>query len=388
MKEIILLKYGELVLKGLNRSTFVALVEKRVRNLLSGVSGSFSLRYAQSTLCMRPAEDADVDTAFALMKRVFGVASVCRGYECGKDMDAITSAVREKAPELLGRAGTFRCNAKRSDKKFPYPSPEISAICGGAVLDVMPHLKVNMASPDVTLTVEVRDDAAFIHGGGERGAGGMPTGSGGRALLLLSGGIDSPVAGYMIAKRGLYVDGLYFESPPYTGDQAREKVVALAQKIKGYTGKMFLNTVSVTEIQEEIVKKCDERTFTLMLRRFMMRISDRLAEEFGIGALVTGESLGQVASQTLEALSVTDAVPTRPVLRPCIGMDKSEITDIARKIGTYDISILAYEDCCTVFTPKHPLTRPTPEQIEAEEAKLDVEGLTERALATREVIRL
>ena len=388
MKEIILLKYGELVLKGLNRSTFVALVEKNVRKKLKEVEGEFTLEYSQSTMCITPSDDADIDTAFQKMLTVFGVVSVCRGYKCEKDINQVLEAVREHAYELVGGKKTFKCNAKRSDKKFPLKSPEISALCGEVILEEVGGIKVDVNNPEVIVTAEIRDTAAYVHGNGVRGAGGMPTGSSGRALLLLSGGIDSPVAGYMIAKRGVTVDGLYFDSPPYTSELAMEKVTSLARRIKDYTGSMFLNAISVTEIQEEIMKNCEDRMLTLLLRRFMMRIADRVAKEFGQQALITGESLGQVASQTLEALTVTNAVPTLPVLRPCIGMDKVEITDIARKIGTFETSILPYEDCCTVFTPTHPLTRPTLEQIEAEEQKLDVEGLIERAMETRRVIKL
>ncbi len=387
MNEIILLKYGELVLKGLNRSTFVAVMEKNVRKKLRDVYGSFTLEYSQSTMCINPSEDADVDAAFEKMLTVFGVVSVCRGYKCKKDIDEVLKTVRTHAYELVGSAKTFKCNAKRSDKKFPLKSPEISALCGEVILDSVEGLRVDVNNPEVVVTAEIRDTAAYVHGNGVRGAGGMPTGTGGRALLLLSGGIDSPVAGYMVAKRGVTVDGLYFDSPPYTSQQAMDKVTDLARRVRDYTGSMFLNAVSVTEIQEEIMKNCEERMLTLLLRRFMMRLADRVALTFGQQALVTGESLGQVASQTLEALTVTNAVPTLPVLRPCIGMDKIEITEIARKIGTFDISIQPYEDCCTLFTPKHPLTRPTLEQIEAEEAKLDVEGLIERALETRRVIK-
>jgi len=271
---------------------------------------------------------------------------------------------------------------KRSDKTFPLKSPEISALCGEVILEEVRGVRVDVNDPQVVVTAEIRDKAAYVHGNGVRGAGGMPTGSGGRGLLLLSGGIDSPVAGYMIAKRGVTVDGLYFDSPPYTSDLAMEKVTSLARRLKDYTGNMFLNAISVTEIQEEIMKNCEDRMLTLLLRRFMMRIADRVAHEFGQQALITGESLGQVASQTLEALTVTDAVPTLPVLRPCICMDKEEIITISRKIGTFETSILPYEDCCTVFTPRHPRTHPKIEDVMAELAKVDFDALFEEAYAT------
>ena len=338
MKKIVLLKYGELVLKGLNRSYFDNLLLRRVRALLKAMGGTYETDYAQSTLCIRGGEDADMDAVAARMKKVFGVASVCVGYECEKDMEAIRRTIAAHASELLRGASRFKCVAKRSDKRFPLGSPEICAECG--------------------------------------------------ALLLLSGGIDSPVAGYMVAKRGVELDGLYFESPPYTGEQAKEKVVALAQTLADYTGRMYLNTISVTEIQETLMQKCDEKLFTLLLRRFMMRLAERTAQTIGAGALVTGESVGQVASQTMPALGVTDAAVAMPVFRPCIGLDKEEIIVRARQIGTFDISALPYEDCCTVFTPRHPNTRPVLEDILENESRIDVDALAARAYETRRTLRL
>ena len=337
MKKIVLLKYGELVLKGLNRSYFDNLLLRRVRVLLKAMGGTYETDYAQSTLCIRGGEDADMDAVAARMKKVFGVASVCVGYECEKDMEAIRRTIAAHASELLRGASRFKCVAKRSDKRFPLGSPEICAECGA---------------------------------------------------LLLSGGIDSPVAGYMIAKRGVELDGLYFESPPYTGEQAKEKVVALAQTLADYTGRMYLNTISVTEIQETLMQKCDEKLFTLLLRRFMMRLAERTAQTIGAGALVTGESVGQVASQTMPALGVTDAAVAMPVFRPCIGLDKEEIIVRARQIGTFDISALPYEDCCTVFTPRHPNTRPVLEDILENESRIDVAALAARAYETRRTLRL
>lgn len=388
MKKIVLLKYGELVLKGLNRSYFDNLLLRRVRTLLRGMGGAYETDYAQSTLCIRGGEGADMDAVAARMKKVFGVASVCVGYECEKDMDAIRQTLAAHAPELLGGATRFKCVAKRSDKRFPLGSPEICADCGALLLSLGLGLTVDVLDPEVCVTIEIRDHAAFVHGGGEKGAGGMPTGSNGRAMLLLSGGIDSPVAGYMIAKRGVEIDGVYFESPPYTGEQAREKVVSLAQTLANYTGRMYLNTVSVTEIQETLMQKCDEKLFTLLLRRFMMRLAERTARLTGSAALVTGESVGQVASQTMSALGVTDEAVSLPVFRPCIGLDKEEIIVRARQIGTFDISSLPYEDCCTVFTPRHPNTRPTLEEILENESRVDVDALAARAFETRRTLRL
>lgn len=388
MKEVLLLKYGEIVLKGLNRGYFNSVLEKRVRRALKTVDGEFYYDYAQSTLCISGSDDADMDTAFEKVKKVFGVATVCRGIQCEKDMEDIKSKIADHVDELLGDAKTFKCDAKRSDKKFALKSPEICAICGGVILENRPDMKVDVINPERVITIEIRDRAAFIHGNGEKGAGGVPVGSSGRAMLMLSGGIDSPVAGHMIARRGAAMDAVYFETPPYTGEAAAEKVRTLAEKLTEYCGEMYLHSVSLTEIQETLVSTCKERLFTLLLRRFMVRCASALAERYGAGCLVTGESLAQVASQTMQSLAVTDAVATVPVLRPCIGLDKEEIVVRAREIGTFETSILPYEDCCTVFTPKHPDTKPSMEDILAEEAKLDVEGLVARALATDHFVRL
>ncbi len=388
MREVILLKYGEIVLKGLNRHYFNTMLERRVRKVLKNIEGEFTLDYAQSTLCIYSSEDADIDGAYEGLKKVFGVATICRGIECEKDIEDIKAKLAENADELLGNAKTFKCNAKRSDKKFPFKSPEIGAICGGIVLENRPDMKVDVVNPERTITIEIRDRAAFIHGNGEKGAGGIPVGSSGRAMLMLSGGIDSPVAGHMIARRGAAIDAVYFETPPYTGEAAAEKVRTLAEKLTEYCGEIYLHSVSLTEIQETLVSTCKERLFTLLLRRFMVRCACRLAERYGAGSLITGESLAQVASQTMQSLAVTDAVATIPVLRPCIGLDKEEIVVRAREIGTFETSILPYEDCCTVFTPKHPDTRPDMADILEEEAKLDVDGLVERALATDHFVRL
>ncbi len=388
MKEVILLKYGEIVLKGLNRNYFNTMLEKRVRKVLKTVDGSFTLDYAQSTLCVSGDDNADIDGAYEKLKKVFGVATVCRGIECEKDMNDIAEKLRENVDELLGKAKTFKCEAKRSDKKFPLKSPEICAECGGIILECRPDMKVDVLKPERTVTIEIRDRAAFIHGNGEKGAGGVPVGCSGRGMLMLSGGIDSPVAGHMIARRGAAIDAVYFETPPYTGEAAAEKVRTLAEKLTEYCGEIYLHSISLTEIQETLVKTCKERLFTLLLRRFMVRCASKLAERYGAGCLITGESLAQVASQTMLSLGVTDAVATVPVLRPCIGLDKEEIVVRAREIGTFETSILPYEDCCTVFTPKHPDTRPDMAEILEEESKLDIDGLVERAMATDHFVRL
>lgn len=388
MKEVILVKYGEIVLKGLNRSFFNTKLESRVRRALKSVQGEFYFDYAQSTLCLTPSDDADVDLAYEKVKKVFGIATVCRGIACEKDMDDIARHLAENVNELLGNAKTFKCEAKRSDKKFALKSPEICAICGGIVLENRPDMKVDVIDPERVITIEIRDRQAFIHGNGEKGAGGVPVGSSGRAMLMLSGGIDSPVAGHMIAKRGAAIDAVYFETPPYTGEAAAEKVKTLAEKLTEYCGEIYLHSISLTEIQETLVSTCKEKLFTLLLRRFMVRCASKLGEKYGAGCIITGESLGQVASQTMQSLAVTDAVATLPILRPCIGLDKDEIVVRAREIGTFETSILPYEDCCTVFTPKHPDTRPDMDEILEEEAKLDVDALVERAMATDRYERL
>ena len=388
MKEVILVKYGEIVLKGLNRSFFNTKLESRVRRALKSVRGEFYFDYAQSTLCLTPSDDADVDLAYEKVKKVFGIATVCRGIACEKDMDDIQKKLAENVNELLGNAKTFKCEAKRSDKKFALKSPEICAICGGTVLENRPDMKVDVMNPERIITIEIRDRQAFIHGNGEKGAGGVPVGSSGRAMLMLSGGIDSPVAGHMIAKRGAAIDAVYFETPPYTGEAAAEKVRTLAEKLTEYCGEIYLHSISLTEIQETLVSTCKEKLFTLLLRRFMVRCASKLGEKYGAGCIITGESLGQVASQTMQSIGVTDAVATLPILRPCIGLDKDEIVVRAREIGTFETSILPYEDCCTVFTPKHPDTRPDMAEILEEEAKLDVDALVERAMATDRYERL
>lgn len=327
-------------------------------------------------------ENADLERALERAKTVFGFVTVTRACVVGKNMEEILYAAKNYLPRFMKGVHTFKAEAKRSDKTFSVKSPELSAEVGGALLSACPYLRVDVNTPQMTVRVEIREYGAYLHAGAEKGAGGIPTGSAGKALLLLSGGIDSPVAGYMMAKRGCVVEALHFESVPYTSEQAKEKVMELAREVSVYTGSIKVAVISLTAIQEELVKKCEEEYFTLLLRRFMMRLAQRVAERDGALALVTGESLGQVASQTMQALSVTDGVVTLPVFRPCIGMDKEEIISISRKIGTFDTSILPFEDCCTVFTPKHPKTRPEAEKVEAQEAKLDITKLEDEAFAT------
>lgn len=383
MKEVILCKYGELILKGANRSRFESQLLRELRRRAAHV-GDFQIRYAQSTVYIEPQTDGeDVDEMFEQVKKVFGFASVTRAVACEKNMEAIFAAARVYLPAKLRGYKTFRCEAKRSDKLFPLKSPEIAAEVGGEILEVMPELKVDLNHPEITVRVEIRDRMAYIHAGQERGAGGIPLGSGGKGLLLLSGGIDSPVAGYMMAKRGLFIDALHFESYPYTSEQARQKVLELAHELCEYCREIRVHVISLTHIQEMLRDHCDEEYFTLLLRRFMMELANRVAEEKDCKALITGESLGQVASQTMAAICVTDAVARYPVLRPCIGLDKEEIVERARQIGTFDTSILPYEDCCTVFTPRHPKTQPELSKVEQQEARLDKEALLQEAWNSR-----
>ncbi len=381
MKEVILIKNGELALKGLNRGTFEEVLIKNLRWRLKPL-GHFTFRKAQSTIYIEP-QDADVDwdEVSERVAKVFGISAYSRACVVEKELTAIAEAAASYLERPLRRARTFKVEAKRADKKFPLTSPQLCAEVGAQLLRTYPHLKVDVHQPEVTVWVEVRDFAAYVHGPQLSGAGGMPVGTGGRAAVLLSGGIDSPVAAYMMAKRGIELAAVHFASPPYTSERAELKVKTLLQEVGEYAGRTSLYVVPFTHIQEEIGKHCPEELFTLIMRRFMMRIATRLAEQLGCGALITGESVGQVASQTIGALRCTDAVATLPVFRPVIGMDKEEIIAVARRIGTFETSIQPYEDCCTVFTPRHPRTRPRIEELEQAEAALPVEELVAEAVA-------
>ncbi len=389
MKEVILCKYGEIILKGSNRGSFETMLLKELKRRAKYVGG-FDIRYAQSTVYIEPRDElADIDEMYEQAKKVFGFASITRAAVCEKTMEAICETAREYLPDRLFGYKTFRCEAKRSDKSFPLESPEIAAQVGGVILEAMGgRIGVKLKGADITVRIEVRDKAAYVHAGQEAGAGGIPLGCGGRGLLLLSGGIDSPVAGYMMAKRGLYIDALHFESFPYTSERAREKVLTLAKELCEYCGHIRVNIISLTEIQEALRDNCNEEYFTLLLRRCMMELANRVAREGEYQCLITGESLGQVASQTMGALAVTDCVAEIPVLRPCIGLDKEEIVVRSRDIGTFETSILPYEDCCTVFTPRHPKTRPELEKVEAEEKLFDRAALIEKAWESRYAINV
>lgn len=381
-RESILIKMGELALKGLNRRNFEAVLIRNLRHQLQEL-GDWEIHKAQSAIHIEPApqnQNPDFEEACARVSRVFGIAAYSRACVVEKEMPVIGQAAAAYLRDQLTAAGTFKVEARRSDKTFPLTSPEISRQLGGYLLRQFPHLKVDVHKPDVLVMVEIRELGAYIHAAQLPGAGGMPVGTGGKAALLISGGIDSPVAGYMMAKRGIELIGVHFASPPYTSQRAEMKVRSLLEQLSRYAGDVPLVIVPFTRIQEEIVRHCPEELFTLIMRRFMMRIASQIAVRRGCGALITGESVGQVASQTLPALACTDAVAELPVLRPVIGMDKEEIVAIARKIGTYEISIQPYEDCCTVFTPRHPRTRPKLSIVEQAEAALDVEQLVAEAV--------
>ena len=384
MKEIFLLKLGEIVLKGGNKRKFEGKLRQNVKRRMKPF-GEFDVYIMQSTVYVEPLDDeADVDGAWEACHSIFGLVSLCRCRPCQKDMDSIFQAVEAYLGEDLDAAASFKVESKRSDKAFPMTSIAISQEIGGRLAEAHPDCVVDVHNPAYTVYVEIRDLAAYVHGPAEPGAGGLPTGVGGRAMCLLSGGIDSPVAAYMIAKRGVEIECVHFFSYPYTSQLAKDKVLELARLVTRYCGRMTVNIVSFTEIQEAIRDNCPEEYFTLIMRRFMMEISQRIGKQDGCNALVTGENLGQVASQTMEAMAVTGAVVDVPIFMPLVGMDKEEIVTIARKIGTLETSILPYEDCCTVFTPKHPKTKPTLGQVLHAEKNLDRQALIDRALESVE----
>lgn len=361
MKEIILIKNGELALKGLNRRNFEDMLIKNMKRRLAP-EGKFVFTPSQSTIIVESTGECDMDAVFEKLKKVFGIAGLSRAAVCEKDMEKIMQTACEYLEDELLSAKTFKVNAKRSDKKFPHNSPEICRETGAYILRKYSHLSVDVHNPDIIVTVEVRDKFVYIHGNQLRGAGGMPSGSAGKAALLVSGGIDSPVAGWMMAKRGVQIVGIHFASPPYTSPLAEKKVRDLVKKVAQYSGRIKLYIVPFTEIQERIKDNCPEDLFTLIMRRAMMKTAEIIARREDCTAMITGESLGQVASQTMKALACTDDAAKMPVFRPCIGMDKNEIIEISRKIDTFETSILPYEDCCTVFTPKHPKTKPSVEE--------------------------
>ena len=385
MKEIILVKYGEMALKGLNKKTFEDILIKNIKRRLKGL-GHFQLTSAQSTTYITPLdEDIELEDVAERVGKIFGIAAYCRACVCEKNFADITEKSIDYLSEILSSAKTFKVAAKRADKAFPMKSPEICAELGGILLEKFPHLTVDVKDPEIIVTVEIRDTNAYVHAENIKGAGGLPVGSSGKAMLLLSGGIDSPVAGYMMAKRGVHISAIHYVSPPYTSDRAQLKVEQLCQKLTDYCGGIAFHCVPFTEIQEAIKDNCPEEFFTVIMRRLMMEIAQRICEKEGCLALITGESVGQVASQTMAAIACTDAVCRIPVFRPCVGMDKTEIIEIARKIDTFDTSVLPYEDCCTVFTPRHPKVRPKVEDIEKAQNSFDFEPLIQKAVEETEL---
>ena len=386
--EILLLKLGEVVLKGLNRKAFEDKLMNNVRRRIRRF-GDFRVLVRQSTIYVEPQNDqCDMESAFAACCQVFGVAAVARAVPCEKTVEAIVDTAVAYLSDDFAAARSFKVESKRADKTFPMNSIQLSQAVGGELAERFPQVVVDVHDPDLTVYVEIREKYAYVHAPSVPGAGGLPVGMGGTAVSLLSGGLDSPVSSWMMARRGVQLEMVHFVSPPYTSQHALDKVLELARELTAYCGRMVVHVIPFTKIQEEIRKNCPEEYFTLIMRRFMMRISEAVAKRAGAGALVTGESLGQVASQTMLALGTTEDVTTLPVLRPLIGMDKVEIIRMARQIGTYDTSILPYEDCCTVFTPRHPCTRPKVEDVREAEAALDVDALVAEALAGDQWVRV
>ena len=388
VRDMILLKEGEVVLKGLNKRYFEQKLTQNIRRRLKDY-GSFKVNALQSVIYVEPQNDeADIDGAFEALQKVFGIMTLTRAIACDKDPDVILRTAMEYLDEELRAARTFKVESKRSDKGFPMTSIQLSQYVGGEINEAYDNLTADMHTPDVIVHLEVRDKAAYVHGRPVPGAGGMPVGSNGTAVSLLSGGIDSPVSTYMMAKRGLRIIPVHFFSFPYTSELAKEKVIDLAKILTGWCGRMIVEIVPFTHIQEEIRAKCPEEYLTIIMRRFMMRIADEIAKANDCGAIVTGESLGQVASQTMEAMHCTGHACTLPILRPLVGMDKEEVIRISRHIGTFDTSILPYEDCCTVFTPRHPSTHPKLDKVLEAEAALNVEALVQEAIMNREFVKL
>lgn len=385
MKEVVLAKYGEMALKGLNKRTFEDILTKNIKRRIKPL-GSFTCTTAQSTMYITPNdENADLSDVVERVGKIFGIATLCRACVCEKDFGDIAEKSVGYLADMLENAQTFKVNAKRADKAFPMKSPEICMELGGILLEKFPHLTVDVKNPQVTVTVEIRDTNAYVHGENLKGAGGLPVGSSGKAMLLLSGGIDSPVAGWMMAKRGIHIEAIHYVSPPYTSDRAQLKVEQLCEKLTDYCGGIAFYCVPFTELQEAIKDNCPEEFFTIIMRRLMMEIAQRIAAKDNCLALITGESVGQVASQTMAAIGCTDAVCRIPVFRPLVGMDKTEIIEIARKIDTFETSTLPYEDCCTVFTPRHPKVRPQLSDVEKAQNSFDFEPLIQKAVENTEM---
>ena len=384
MAEILLAKYGEVALKGLNRYSFENQLLKTVRRRIRD-AGEFTVRKAQSTVYVEPVGEADIDLAESRLKQIFGFVAVDRAVICEKTLESIEEKAEEYLGSRLEKARSFKVTCKRSDKKFYLNSMELAREVGGYLIERHPHLKVSMDDPEVTVVCEVRDFDAYVHTGNKEAAGGIPSGTSGRAAVMMSGGIDSPVAAFMMARRGLDIVAVHFMSPPYTSERALDKVVKLCSILSGWTGNLPLICIPFADVQLEIGRKCPEELFTVLMRRSMVRITNMVCGYEKCSAIVTGESLGQVASQTLPAIICTDSAAEYPVLRPLIGMDKTEIVATARKIGTFETSILPYEDCCTVFTPKHPKTKPKLQEIIEAENSAGLAELEKAAFEAREV---
>ena len=386
MSEVILIKYGEIILKGLNRPLFERKLIKNIKQSLKGL-GDIDIKLAQATIYVE-ANTNNIDEVIARLKKVFGIVYIIRAIKTEKDLNILKDACIKGLAKSLEAAGSFKVETKRADKTFPIKSPEVSRQLGGFILAEFPHLKVDVNNPEMIVNVEIRHQGAYIYKERISGIGGMPVGTGGKAALMLSGGIDSPVAGWMIAKRGVELEGIYFHSHPYTSERAKDKVIELGRILLSYCGSFKLHVVNFTDIQLEIYEKCPHEQLTVIMRRLMMRIAERIAQKNNLQALITGESLAQVASQTIEALAVTNASVSIPVFRPLIGMDKEEIVRIARDIGTFETSILPYEDCCTIFVPKHPNTKPTIKKIEESETNINVEEMVNKAMEEIETIEI
>ncbi|MEG2958786.1 MAG: tRNA uracil 4-sulfurtransferase ThiI [Oscillospiraceae bacterium] len=388
MNEMILLKQGEMVLKGANRRSFDEKFISNARRRLKPF-GSFQVYTRQSTTYVEPQnDDCDFEAAFDAMCKLFGAVGVSRARGCEKDKDAMLETAKTYLKDQLMGAKTFKVESKRADKSFPMTSIQLSQYVGGELQELFPHLIVDVHNPELTVQLEVRDYAAFVHANPQPGAGGLPVGINGKAVSLLSGGIDSPVSSWMMAKRGLELEMVHFFTPPYTSPEAKQKVLDLAKLLTPWCGRVRVHVVPFTAIQEELRRKCPEELFTIIMRRFMMRIAARVAHLTAAHALVTGESLGQVASQTMLAMNCTGNVVDMPIFRPVVGMDKEEIVQIARRIGTFETSIQPFEDCCTVFTPKHPRTRPKMDEVDAAEADLDIQALVDDAVHNIERITI
>ncbi|MGN0718641.1 MAG: tRNA uracil 4-sulfurtransferase ThiI [Anaerovoracaceae bacterium] len=388
-QNILIVRCGEVALKGMNKPYFERMLVDRIRKNLKEFHG-VDVRRQEGLIFVRTDKALDIQAIIKQVSKVFGVASISQAVEAPSELDAIGAEAVKYMLDLIEKKGvkTFKVEAKRADKNFPVKSPEIGRIIGAKVLIGCKVLKVDVHEPDVLLHVDVRSDRTYIYDAKIQGFGGLPLGTNGKGMVLLSGGIDSPVAAWMMAKRGMLIEAVHFHSYPYTSPRAQEKVEDLARIVASYCGRFKLHCVNLLPIQEQIVANCPEEETTIHVRMFMMRIAERIARDTGCMMLITGENLGQVASQTAEALVVTDSAVSMPVMRPLIAMDKTDIMDKAQEIGTFETSIQPYEDCCTVFLPKHPSTKPHLDRILASESVLDIEALVEAAVAAQEVVNI